>query len=91
LEVKFAEGAVYRCIYRFQGSNRTYTFPETNSKSPEKWWLGSGKFPTFLLGRSLFAGATLQGTNISHLGKRKIIFKMPFLGGYVSFQEGMCM
>ena len=26
---------------------------------------------------------TLQGTNISHLGKRKIIFKMPFLGGYV--------
>ena len=23
---------------------------------------------------------TLQGTNISHLGKRKIIFKMPFLG-----------
>ena len=23
---------------------------------------------------------TLQGINISHLGKRKIIFKMPFLG-----------
>ena len=23
---------------------------------------------------------TLQGTNISHLGKRKILFKMPFLG-----------
>jgi len=23
---------------------------------------------------------TLQGTNISHLGKRKIIFKMPFWG-----------
>ena len=23
---------------------------------------------------------TLQGTNISHLGKRNIIFKMPFLG-----------
>jgi len=23
---------------------------------------------------------TLQETNISHLGKRKIIFKMPFLG-----------
>ena len=23
---------------------------------------------------------TLQGTNISHLGKRKIIFKMPFFG-----------
>ena len=24
--------------------------------------------------------STLQGINISHLGKRKIIFKMPFLG-----------
>ena len=32
---------------------------------------------------------TLQGINISHLGKRKIIFKMPFLGGYVSFLEGI--
>ena len=31
---------------------------------------------------------TLQGTNISHLGKRKIIFKSAFLGGYVSSQEG---
>ena len=30
-----------------------------------------------LLGDS---GVTLQGINISHLGKRKIIFKMPFLG-----------
>jgi len=32
---------------------------------------------------------TLQGINISHLGKRKIIFKMPFLGGYVSSLEGI--
>ena len=32
---------------------------------------------------------TLQGINISHLGKRKIIFKMPFLMGYVSFLEGI--
>ena len=31
---------------------------------------------------------TLQGINISHLGKRKIIFKMPFFGGYVSSLEG---
>ena len=29
-----------------------------------------------------------RGTNISHLGKRKIIFKMPLLGGYVSSLEG---
>ena len=32
---------------------------------------------------------TLQGINISHLGKRKIIFKMPFLVEYVSFLEGI--
>ena len=31
---------------------------------------------------------TLQGINISHLGKRKIIFKMPFCWGYVSSLEG---
>jgi len=31
---------------------------------------------------------TLQGTNISHLGKRKIIFKSSFGTGYVSSQEG---
>ena len=34
---------------------------------------------------------TLQGINISHLGKRKIIFKMPFFGGYVSFLEGISL
>ena len=28
----------------------------------------------------IFQWYTLQGINISHLGKRKIIFKMPFLG-----------
>ena len=31
---------------------------------------------------------TLQGINRSHLGKRKIIFKMPIFGGYVSSLEG---
>ena len=31
---------------------------------------------------------TLQGINISHLGKRKIIFKLPFFGRYVSSLEG---
>jgi len=28
---------------------------------------------------------TLQGTNISHLGKREIIFKYALSGGYVNF------
>ena len=32
---------------------------------------------------------TLQEINISHLGKRKIIFKMPFFRGYASSQEGI--
>ena len=31
---------------------------------------------------------TLQGTNISHLGKRKIIFKSAIFGGYVNSLEG---
>ena len=31
---------------------------------------------------------THQGTNISHLGKRKIIFKYALSGGYVNFLEG---
>ncbi len=32
---------------------------------------------------------TLQGTNISYLGKRNIILKSALVGGYVSFQEGI--
>jgi len=32
----------------------------------------------------LDALSTLQGTNISHLGNRKTIFKHAFLEGYVS-------
>jgi len=32
---------------------------------------------------------SLQGTNISHLGKRKILFKSAFKRGYVSFLEGI--
>ena len=30
------------------------------------------------------SGSTLQGTNISHLGKGKTIFKNALVGGYVS-------
>ena len=37
--------------------------------------------------RSIIYIYTFQEINISHLGKRKIIFKMQFLGGYVSFLE----
>jgi len=37
-------------------------------------WRRNGKLKS--QGRSI----TLQGINISHLGKRKIIFKMAFLG-----------
>ena len=32
---------------------------------------------------------TLQGTNISHPGKRKIIFKSALVGGHVRSQEGI--
>ena len=34
-------------------------------------------------------GDTLQGINISHLGKRNIIFIYALSGGYVSFLEGI--
>ena len=32
---------------------------------------------------------TLQGTNVSHLGKREMIFKYALSGGYVNFLEGI--
>ena len=37
---------------------------------------------------SLVNEATLQEINISHLGKGKIIFKMPFLGDIFLFPGG---
>ena len=35
--------------------------------------------------------STLQEINISHLGKRKIIFKYALWGGYVNSLEGKCL
>ena len=51
------------------------------------WWIHNGFsqrpqnlcFPTILWSTEQVR-STLQGTNISHLGKRKIIFKMPLKG-----------
>ena len=40
----------------------------------------SKNFNLWLLMRGCTTNSTLQGTNISHLGNRKIIFNMPFLG-----------
>ena len=52
-------------------------------------------FLIFFWGKNLFWVSiqgrktdTLQGTNISHLGTKKIIFKSDFLMGYLSSQEG---
>ena len=59
--------------------------------SPEVWRpkkIGGSVIRLELKTVEIFA-YTLQGTNISHLGKRKIIFKMPFFGGYVSSLEGI--
>ena len=47
---------------------------ETQTKMPEKRIHGTG---------------TLQETNISHLGRRKIIFKYASSGGYVNSLEGI--
>ena len=40
-------------------------------------WLGHNFTKSYVGFKGM--GYTLQGINISHLGKRKIIFKMPFL------------
>jgi len=37
----------------------------------------------------IFENNTLQEINISHLGKRKIIFKYALLGGYVNSLESI--
>ena len=48
------------------------------------------KHPAYLISdRWMKDSNTLQGTNISHLGKRKIIFKTALEKGYVSSQEGI--
>ena len=54
-------------------------FVFTHDRSPCEFWWDPNKGTLT---------STLQGINISHLGKRKIIFKMPCLGGYVSSLEG---
>ena len=56
-------------------------------RSPWKMTVGRLQ-TTFLLGGNILE-ATLQGTNISHPGKRKNIFKSVFGRGYVSSQEAI--
>ena len=65
-----------------QGCMKNVVLPTSGTvfKSPSKRLVLS-PFPGLFL-------YTLQGINMSHLGKRKIIFKMPFCGGYVSSLEG---
>ena len=57
---------------------------EIQNIDTQKWrhyLKGKFIFQPIILGIHLgFSGFTLQGINISHLGKRKIIFKMPFWG-----------
>ena len=47
------------------------------------FWVAKNFDPRqFLKEHQEIRGNTLQGTNISHLGKRKIIFKSAFKSGY---------
>ena len=65
-----------------KGQQRHCLHPSRRLKA-ETFWTKNGWKP--------FQGSnnlTLQGTNISHLGKRKIIFKYALSGGYVDFLEG---
>ena len=52
--------------------------------SRQMWWMW--RFCCFFC----WAKDTLQEINISHLGKRKIIFKYALSGGYVNSLEGTC-
>ena len=57
------------------------TFPSPLIVPYPPWQYDYTWYPAFFL-------HTLPGTNISHLGNRKIIFKSTLKRGYVSFQEG---
>ena len=58
--------------------------------SPHRGFNKSSNSARELKGQEMWWKVTLQGINIAHLGKRKIIFKIPFFWGYVSSLEGSC-
>ena len=51
------------------------------------WWSSISRKPLKTFWK-WWIRITLQETNISHLGKRKIIFKYALTGGYVNFSGG---
>ena len=89
-----APGGIFECCFFFWGGQLVWKNPWWQSCLWSYYQPGSWKWKlkVFCLQRGFvsFGSRTLQGTNISRLGKRKIIFKsQKCLGmGYVSSQEG---
>ena len=70
---------------KFRGSGPGQDFPVSGVpeflKSGGPTWLIDGRNAVRPVeGKVAYGSDTLRGINISHLGKRKIIFKTPFLG-----------
>ena len=88
----FSVGARATASFQKNGIRYTYVLtPQGTLRAPwcatwSRWfqpffWEHIGK------SHSKLNSYTIQGTNISHLGKRKIIFKSTFKRGYASSQE----
>ena len=93
------EGILFRKVYKYGHSKflrrfttigyRFHPFEgEVSFFSFFSYELASSSFCCNLESHPFVVVCTLQGTNISHLGKRKIIFKSALVLGYVSSQEG---
>ena len=77
--LKLPKVTILRLVSFHQRLGRTQWIPWVCGKREEVRGFEAADWLPTGLGRKLVA-CTLQGINISHLGKRKIIFKMPFLG-----------
>ena len=76
----------YRPFWDTPILGNTHIDPKHPRPPPEEFGM-TGPQQTYPKKHLLTQEVTLQGINISHLGKRKIIFKMPFLGWYVSSRD----
>ena len=71
--------------FHFRGSLRNPNHRAAKPPSQTVTWIIK---TNEILGDWMMKIFTLQGINISHLGKRKLIFKTALERGYVSSQEG---
>ena len=76
-------------VLRWPGRNAALFSRDKILDIPDIPWISIWGFPKIVVPPNhQFYIYTLQGTKISHLGKRKIIFKSAIFGEYVSSLEG---